>query len=69
MDVVDEYEEALTVCGEPLTEVRDDGVHFILGDFNVDVGSRFGFIIGGAWWFEDFTSLDLSNMGAGFDME
>jgi hypothetical protein len=69
VEVFDDDDEVVEVCGEPLTEMREDGEYYTAGDFTVDVGSRFGFIIGSAWWFEDFTSLDLSNMGAGFDLE
>ena len=65
----EEGEVAQVVCGEPLTETRDDGEYYKAGNFNVDVGSRYGFIIGNAWWYEDFPNLDLSNMAAGFDWE
>ena len=36
------------------------------GNFHEDIGSRYGFIISSAWWYEDFPVLDLDLMGAGF---
>ena len=69
VEILDEDDDVIEVCGEPLTEWRDDGEYYALGDFTADVGTRFGYIIGNAWWYEDFASLDLSEMGAGFDLE
>jgi len=58
-----------TTCGEVLFEESDDGETFYYqqGNFNTDVGSRYAFLRGNAWWYEDFPNLDLSIMGEGFE--
>ena len=63
----EEGEVAEVVCGQPLTEELDDGTYYKQGNFNTNVGTRYAFVRGNAWWYEDFPNLDLSNMGAGFD--
>jgi hypothetical protein len=68
VEITDEAGEVeQVVCGEPLTEEREDGTYYKTGNFNLDVGTRFGYVIGNAWWYEDFPNLDLSNMAAGFE--
>lgn len=65
----DEGEVESTTCGEVLFEESEDGDGFFYqqGNFNTDVGSRYAFVRGNAWWYEDFPNLDLSMMSEGFN--
>ena len=57
------------VCGQFLYEMTEDGsgYYYEPGDFREDVGSRYAFVNGRAWWYEDFPNLDLSLMREGFE--
>ena len=48
------------VCGLIMTETTDDGTMYDLGDHSLNVGSRYGYVQGNAWWYEDFPNLDLN---------
>jgi hypothetical protein len=70
VEVPDEDGEvAEVVCGEVQFEEAgaDGSVPYKTGNFNMDDGSRFAFVIGNSWWYEDFPNLDLGNMQAGFE--
>jgi hypothetical protein len=58
-----------TTCGEVLFEESEDGESFPYqqGNHTENVGSRYAFLLGSAWWYEDFPNLDLSIMGEGFN--
>jgi hypothetical protein len=60
--------EGTEVCGAVKLEPGDEpGSYFYIdGNFDEDIGSRYGFIKSTAWWFEDFPVLDLDMMGEGF---
>jgi hypothetical protein len=68
-DLVDEETEEVygEACGLVSVIEGEDGPVYGAGNFNVDVGNRYAYVQGGAWWYEDFPNLDLSIMGEGYD--
>ena len=66
----EEGEEAETVCGAFVIEWTDEtetSYYYEAGDFRENVGERYAFVSGSAWWYEDFPNLDLSIMTEGFE--
>jgi len=59
-----------TVCGRFKIAPSEDGTGYVYrtADFREDEGSRFAYVVGNAWWYEDFPNLDLDMMKEGFDM-
>ena len=62
-----EAEEGATgdniLCGLVTTEETDSGSSYKVGDHRENVGSRYGYIQGNAWWYEDFPNLDFDLLG------
>ncbi len=60
-----------TVCGEVQFDPADEDFvyNYRKADFREDEGERFAFIMGNAWWYEDFPNLDLDLMKEGFYVE
>jgi hypothetical protein len=64
-------EVAEVICGEFQIEDGDEAgsYQYKLGDHREDVGSRYAYIRGDAWWYEDFPNLDLNQMKEGFEFD
>ena len=64
------YDPGFEVCGEVQIDPSTDGSGYVYrtGDFREDVGERFAFVTGSAWWYEDFPNLDLDLMKEGFSL-
>jgi hypothetical protein len=57
---VDAGTEGETIlCGMVQTEETDDGTNYKLGDHNQEVGSRYGYVQGSSWWYEDYPNLNM----------
>ena len=71
VDVDFEDGSSETVCGKVELDPSEDGTGYVYrtADFREDQGSRFAFIVGNAWWYEDFPNLDLNLMKEGFEWE
>ena len=70
-EVVDESGEVLTtVCGLVETEENDEGTgyQYVLDNINEDAGTRYNYMQGNAYWYEDFPNLDLDILGEGVDL-
>ena len=71
VEITDEAGEvAEVICGAFQVEEGDEAGSYMykFGDYRENEGSRYAFIRGDAWWYEDFPNLDLSIMGEGFEV-
>jgi hypothetical protein len=62
---------ASVVCGQFEVEPTEDGsgMMYKAADFREDMGERYAFVSGSAWWYEDFPNLDLTQLTEGFEFD
>ena len=49
-------------CGLIQTETVSGATNYLLGDVSQNIGSRYGYIQGNAWWYEDLVNLDVNTL-------
>ena len=50
------------VCGLIQTQSVSGNEEYVLGNLNQNIGSRYGYVQGTAWWYEDFPNLDFNTL-------